>query len=323
MMMPAEIDLRLMASRRVKAQINPHLEETLQFLKGPDFLPSESQPARVEFHPDESGLHFRFPTPRPGGYVENNTVWGRLYRSSENWQELPVIVLLHGGYGGGYRTLLPRIARRCNRAGFNAATLEGPYQLKRRPRQPGAGNWSWSGQGYMRFAETMAQGVAETRALIGWLLAKGCPAVALWGLSLGGFLAGMTACCDARLASVVMAAPHVRHNLSSGEHIVWPRLRAATLGQRAAYDALNQTPLNLTTTCPSIPREHILLLEAIHDLCVGSEPIEELWHAWGQPEIWRLPRGHVTFPQGVSFADRVIRWLEPQLNSHTVRTFNK
>ena len=25
-----------------------------------------------------------------------------------------------------------------------------------------------------------------------------------------------------------------------------------------------------------------------------SEPIEELWQAWGQPDIWRLPHGHIT-----------------------------
>ena len=33
---------------------NPRLEEALQFLKGPDFIPEESQPARVEFYPDQS-----------------------------------------------------------------------------------------------------------------------------------------------------------------------------------------------------------------------------------------------------------------------------
>ncbi len=37
---------------------SPRLEEALQFLKGPDFIPAESQPARVEFN---GPLHFRFP----------------------------------------------------------------------------------------------------------------------------------------------------------------------------------------------------------------------------------------------------------------------
>ena len=40
------------------------LEEALQFLKGPDFIPAESQPARVEFNPNQSGLLFRC---GPGG----------------------------------------------------------------------------------------------------------------------------------------------------------------------------------------------------------------------------------------------------------------
>ena len=62
---------------------NPQLEEALQFLRGPDFIPAESQPARVEFNPDKSGLHFRFPTPRPGEYAENNVVYGRLYRCGD------------------------------------------------------------------------------------------------------------------------------------------------------------------------------------------------------------------------------------------------
>ena len=70
---------------RLNAQ-NPRLEEALKFLKGPDFIPAESQPARVEFYPDESGLHFRFPTPRLCGFAENNVAYGRLYRCAERWQ---------------------------------------------------------------------------------------------------------------------------------------------------------------------------------------------------------------------------------------------
>jgi len=73
------------------------LEEALQFLKGPDFIRSESQPARVEFNPDQSGLPFRFPTPQPSGFAANNVVYGRFYRYAGRWQERPVIVLLHGG----------------------------------------------------------------------------------------------------------------------------------------------------------------------------------------------------------------------------------
>src|SRR5437867_1536551 len=69
------------------------LEEALEFLNGPDFIPAASDPARIEF---DGPRHFKFPTPRPGKVEENNIVYGRLYRCAERWQERPVILLIEG-----------------------------------------------------------------------------------------------------------------------------------------------------------------------------------------------------------------------------------
>ena len=75
-------------------------------------------------------------------------------------------MLLHGTSDfPNHRFLFPLIARRCNGAGFNAATLELPYHFQRYSHEPG-------GLDYFRWAESIAQGVAEIRALTGWLL--GC-----------------------------------------------------------------------------------------------------------------------------------------------------
>src|SRR5215472_16862739 len=113
----------------------PRLTEALQVLKGPDFVPPESQPAEVEFN---GCLHFRFPTPRPCECKENNVVYGRLYRCRERWQERPTIILMHGWRDfASYKLSFPLLARRCNWAGFNAATLVAPQQVQRQP--PGRG----------------------------------------------------------------------------------------------------------------------------------------------------------------------------------------
>jgi pimeloyl-ACP methyl ester carboxylesterase len=297
--------------RRPSDGRNPRLEEAVQFLKGPEFIPTESQPARVEFN---GPLHFRFPTPRPGEFAENNVVYGRLYRCAERWQERPAIGLLHGGGNNfiSHRVLFPLIARQCNRAGFNAVTLEAPYHFQRRPRQSGALNWP----DYLREAEATAQAIAEIRALTGWLLGEDCPAVALWGYSFGGWLAGLAACRDARLAAAVLNTPGVRRNPSFAELVVWRRVREALRGQRVAAETLNLTALNLTTAQPAIPRENILLIEAIHDLFVPREYIEELWQAWGRPDIWRLPHGHmsISLKGAPGFTGRVLHWLAPRLN---------
>ena len=287
---------------------NSRLEESLQFLNGPNFVPNESEAGRIEF---DDSLNFHFPTPRPSDFAENNTVYGRLYRCAGHWQERPVIVLLHGGGGEpDYYTRFPFIARRCNRAGFNVATLVAPYHYHRRATFR-LGDWN-----YLRQAEAFAQAVAETRALTGWLLEQGCPAIALWGNSLGGWCAGLVAWRDARLAAVVLTVPGVRMNygFSRGEKIIWRRVREALIGQMAAYEALDTTPLNLTLIKPIIPKENILLIEGRYDSCVEPEVTEDLWQKWNQPEIWRLPHGHVSWMFTPGITNRVLRWLAPRLD---------
>jgi pimeloyl-ACP methyl ester carboxylesterase len=290
---------------------HPRLEEALEFLKGPEFIPNESQPAQVIFNEPRD---FCFPTPRPCAFPENNVVHGRFYRCGERWQERPVVVLQHGsGDSLNYNYLFPIVARRCNRAGFNAVTLVAPYHFQRRPRQVG-GSLGYSD--WLQFAEATAQAVAEIRAMTGWLLREGCPAVALWGYSMGAWYAGMTACRDARLAAVVLGAPCARMNPWMEERAVSPRFRARLPLAREICKGLNLTPLNLLTAQPVIPPNNILLMEGIHDLMCLKVDIEDLWQLWGQPDIWRLPHGHVGvccgFVPGLS--GQVLRWLSPRLN---------
>jgi pimeloyl-ACP methyl ester carboxylesterase len=292
--------------------VDSRLDAAIQFLNGPDFIPAESQPARLEF---TGALEFRFPTPRPGEFAENNVVYGRLYRGPGQWQKRPAIILLHGAGGADYYLEFPWMARQCNRVGFNAATLMSPFQFQRRPRQiERIFNWpNWK----ITAEITFAQAVAEIRALTGWLLAEGCPAVALWGNSYGGQLAGITVSRDARFTAAVLTAPGVNLNvsLSVAKHMIWPRVRMELERQQTDRQALNQTPLNLITLRPCIPRENILLIEAIHDLFVEREYVEELWQAWDRPEIWRLPHSHASKSLSFGLTGRVLRWLAPRLEA--------
>jgi hypothetical protein len=286
------------------------LEEALEFLNGPDFIPAatrlssskSSKEAHIEF---DGPRHFKFPTPCPCKVEKNNIVYGRLYRCAERWQERPVIILLDGAFGVGYHTVLPLLARRINRAGFNAATLVAPYTLQRRPRRPIEDNC-------LELAREIAQGVAEIRALTSWLLDEGCPSVGLLGGSYGGWTAGLTACADARISCAVLAMPGVRTRFSPP--VVWRRVREAFQALRPAQEAMDTTRLNLVLSTPVIPKENILLIEGIHDLLADRQAIEELWQKWEQPEIWRLPHGHISAQFVPGLKGRVLRWLSPRLN---------
>jgi pimeloyl-ACP methyl ester carboxylesterase len=296
----------------------PRLEEALEFLKKPVVFSDESQVTRRDFDSDKSEIHFRFPSPQPGSCAENNIVYGRLYRCGERWWERATVILLHGaGDSFSYNIRFPSVARQCNEAGFNVAALVAPYHFQRRPGRRGADG----ARDCLEIAEASSQVVAEIRALTGWLLREGCPAVALWGYSLGARYAGLAACREDRLAAVIMAGPNARLSPCVEELAVRPRVRKNLPMIREVCDELNQTPLNLLAAQPVIPTENILLTCAIHDSTISpKEEIEELQQAWGQTDIWRLPHGHVGLCCGFApgLTGRVIRWLGRRLGKPSI-----
>jgi hypothetical protein len=133
---------------------------------------------------------------------------------------------------------------------------------------------------------------------------------------MAALLSGLT-----RLASVVLASPAVRMNPLIEQRAMSPAIRGTLQKVRELCERLNHTALNLTSALPAIPKENILLIEGIHDLFAPKEDVEDLWQAWGQPEIWRLPHGHIGVCCGVvpGLTGRVLRWLKPRLDAPVVR----
>jgi dienelactone hydrolase len=295
-------------SFRKCAEGNSRLAEAVEFLNGPDFIPVESKPAELEF---TSNIHFKFPSPKPCEFAENNVAHGRLYRRAEDWQKFPTVISLHGGGDFlNHRYRFPWMVPAIHRAGFNAATLVAPYHFQRHVGRIDAFD-------HLRVAEAFAQGVAEIRALTGWLQGQGCSSVALFGISLGGWMAGLAASRDTRMKAVVLAVPGVRrdYRATRGECVLWTPMRKALEKQKAAREALDQTPLNLTLSQPIIPKENILLIQGRYELLVEAEQTEELWQKWGRPEIWRLPHGHVSWMLVSGINRRVLDWLALRLNA--------
>jgi hypothetical protein len=77
------------------------LEQAVQFLNGPDFLPAESQPAQLDFVPDALDGRFHFPTPQLSKFAENNVVHGLMVSSAplelwQSWEQPEIWRLPHG-----------------------------------------------------------------------------------------------------------------------------------------------------------------------------------------------------------------------------------
>jgi len=68
-------------------------------------------------------------------------------------------------------------------------------------------------------------------------------------------------------------------------------------------------PLNLGNRSPSIPARNILIIESCYDLFAPVETIEDLWRAWGEPQIWRLPHGHISVLLSPRVLRRAVGWV--------------
>src|SRR5947208_3602840 len=62
----------------------------------------------------------------------------------------------------------------------------------------------------------------------------------------------------------------------------------------------------------AVPSGLIARRRRMQDLLVSSGP-EEIWQSWEQPEIWRLPHGHISTVLIPGLTGRILRWLAPRL----------
>ncbi len=278
-----------------------HLAEAQALLQNLDFRLDEVKPAAVQF---DEGDRFHFASPRPSAHPVNNIVPGRFYPCGKNWARQPAVLLLHGWNDAmDHFYFFPRHARRLNRLGLNAASIQLPWQFDRRPAELGGwGNFLTAD--VLHTVEGTLQAMTEIRAMVEWLFAQGCPSVTLWGVSLGAWLAGLTICHDPRVNSAVLVVPVARL-----DHLIDEAKFCETIRGTLRDERVELQKMNLVSSVPVIDKKNILLVEAEHDVFVAKADVEELWRAWGSPEIWRCRSGHISILAVPGLAERAARWL--------------
>lgn len=278
----------------------PHLEEADQYIQQPDFFSSDLEPVHPSFGPNNQ---FTYPSPIETPFPENNRVFGRFYRCPGRWEDKPTVLLLHGWNDvTGYHLRFPFTARRFNRNGINAVVLALPYHFERRPTTPGAIRNCIS-EDVLRTVESTRQGVFDVRALAAWLLQQGCPSVGIWGVSMGAWIGGLALCHDPRINFGILMTPVVQMD----------RLVRELAFVGAIRNAIKDHPIdfskfNLTTYKPLASRENVLLVKAEYDAFVPGDTVESLWNHWNNPEIWRLPHGHISVLSSLSLISNAVRW---------------
>lgn len=264
-------------------------------------------PAHPSFH---SSHHFTFSTHRPSPWEENNRVHGRWYASETHPSTDKGVVLLHGWNGEyQYRFLFDGMARRLNAHGIHVGMVELPYHGHRKPRSSGACR-NFISQNLFRMADAALQSISDVRQMLLWMERQGCHHTAVWGISLGGWVAGLVACAESQLQAVVLQTP-----LSNLEQAIQDLAFCGPIRTGLAEANLPLSRLSLHHLKPLVPVERQLIVTALHDLIVPPATLEQLWRAWKNPEMWRVRHGHISILISIPFFKNVRRWLEQQLAS--------
>jgi dienelactone hydrolase len=280
--------------------------EVESLLEDPDFFgDSVTAPQDLRFVSERA---FQFTSPVVSPWERNNTVHGRLYRVDKQWQDKPVVILLHGwNMQVGYHFLFPQLAQRLTKRGVNVAMIELPYHGPRKPRGKNAIHNFISGD-LVHVVQAARQSLADTRALIAWLKEQGCPRIGLWGISLGAWLSGLLACEDTRIDCVVLMTPVSRMDRVMAELDFCAPIRRSLGGARVKLD-----PLNLIDHQLKIAPTNVLLVASENDLFAPIGTVEELCEVWSGAELWRSRHGHISVLMSMTVMERTIDWVARKL----------
>jgi pimeloyl-ACP methyl ester carboxylesterase len=276
-----------------------------EMLADPELLRPIEETARLTFG---AKGEFQFTSTLPSGVARNDTVHGRLFLAGESWAAKPMVILVHGWNAElHYLYVLPFVARALNRRGLNAALLELPFHLHRRPTERN-GMRDFISDDLPGMLMATRQALSDIHALARWAKAQGCPSVGVWGFSLGAWLTGLYVCQSDLAAAAVLTTPVSNLACAVRDLAFCHPIRSGLNGSE-----LDLSALNLTQQRPRINPAAIQVVESSYDLFVPKESYRELAAAWGLKE-WNTQRqGHISVLTSRKAMKQSIAWFVGKL----------
>ncbi len=223
------------------------------------------------------------------------------------------VLALHG-FGMGQ----PRIdaavlfASHWFRRGLDVALLTMPHHGARSPAGVQIPGGPFALPHVARLGEAMRETIFEIRRLTHWLRQESDRPVGVIGISLGGYLAALSAALCEDLDFVVPIAPPV----CIGD-LAWRVLTRTRHYRQGRATALSEEELRNAFRVHSplahplrVAKERVLIVAGRGDRIVPPEHPRALWRHWGEPGIHWFSGGHLTpFGRG-RIAGAILRHLE-------------
>jgi len=255
---------------------------------------------------------FRFASPLPSGYPENDVVHGELHVRHE--LSAPAAVVLSGWLvsGGDFE----RLADWVGRCGRNLWVMDMPYHSRRTPAGTRPGELALTAD-LVRTLKGIRQIAVETRVLAAALAQLGVQDTALVGFSLGGWVGALLARLENSISTMVLATPVLRPAglLFSSPYFAFMRQGIEGDAARQAFARAGHLFLP-SQARPALPPQRIHLIGAHEDTIATPASLKKLALRWGCRSAI-LPGGHVTLYFTPRFWRRIFACLGSTPGSST------
>ncbi len=162
--------------------------------------------------------------------------------------------------------------------------------------------------GAMNTVFTVAQGAWDIRRVIGWVRNQHeAPAVAVSGISLGGYMAAMTAALEDGLAAVIAGVPEsdlARGTRQQVEPLLPPFYEQWGLSWEP-YEQILSVVSPLSLPC-KVPHERRYIFAGLLDRWVRPGNVKTLWEHWERPDMLWYQGSHLSYP----FEREVARYVD-------------
>jgi pimeloyl-ACP methyl ester carboxylesterase len=275
-----------------------------EIMAQPDFLTPSDKMARLALGDKNS---FRFDSLTPCANSRNDIVHGRIFKAGDAWATRPFVILIHGWNAElHYLYGLPFVARALNRRKINAALIELPFHLHRRPLEQDCMR-DFISDDVPGMLGATRQAIADIHSLGLWARAQGCPSIGVWGFSLGAWLAGLYICHSDLPKAAVLTTPVSNLERGVSELSFCHPIRSSLDGA-----SLDLSRLNLTSHRPKCAA--VQLVQSEYDLFVPPETYRDLARAWNLPGWEIQPHGHITILASPKATRKSIQFFQDKLS---------
>lgn len=298
------------ASENTVDDLGPYLDAPLETLFPEPAIPRDMVRKRprlalgprvvetLKWHSQHVPLCPHYRARHAGEYLVNQRVVGRWIHPRAR-ERRRALIYVHGWLEPGpwveEASLLPLYH---DELGVDVLHIQLPFHGSRNPRSAlFHGEFFWSAD-LVRSLEAVRQSALDVRTLMAWLRQQGYEEVGVTGLSLGGAITMVLACCSPTPDYIIPVIAHLQLAEAVEEASILWRMKADL--ERFGIDKEQRKQifgrLGLGALKPKLARERQLWIAAKDDQYITAALVERQWREWGEPPIEWIEGGHMTFP---------------------------